>query len=148
MRKFTIMLAAVGTALFLLPGAAMAKGVSGPAIFVDGVAYRTVGTPTDFEGTGAPEHSFDTIYAFPDDLGVEGQLSVATAAPGDPGFNGGRWQVHQIVVVDFDAADSDGNGLIDSAAELEAALEAGDLIDNGIVKYFECPVIRVPAGQS
>ncbi len=62
MRKLTILLALLGTALFLLPGAALAQGVSGPAFYVDGELYRTVGTPTDFSDTGAPAHSFDTIY--------------------------------------------------------------------------------------
>lgn len=83
MRKLTILLALAGAALFMLPGAAMA-GVSGPAFYVDGEMYRTVGTPTDFSNTGAPDHSFDTIYA------IDDQPNVATAAPGDPGFNGGR----------------------------------------------------------
>src|SRR5439155_17611500 len=41
-------------------------GVSGPAFYVDHELYRTVGTPTDLSGTGAPDHSFDTIYQFAD----------------------------------------------------------------------------------
>src|SRR5436190_17889783 len=79
-------------AVALLPLAAAAGGVSGPAFYVDGVLYRTVGTPTDLSTTGAPAHSFDTIYNF---FGAQA-YNVATAAPGDPGFNGGRWMVHRI----------------------------------------------------
>src|SRR5688500_11442657 len=74
-------------ALAALSGVASA-GVSGPAFFVNGTVYRTVGTPTDLSGTGAPAHSFDTIYEF-----FGAQLNVATTAPGDPGYNGGRWLV-------------------------------------------------------
>ena len=61
--------------------AAGAGGVTGPAFYVDGVLYRTVNTPTDLSTTGAPAHSFDTIYA------LAGQpFNVATAAPGDRGL--------------------------------------------------------------
>src|SRR5690242_13905342 len=66
-------------------------GVGAPSIYVNGVLYRTVGTPTDFSNTGAPDSSFETIYDFG---GL--QPNVAAAAPGDPGFRGGRWQVHAL----------------------------------------------------
>lgn len=140
MRKLTILLALAGAALFMLPGAAMA-GVSGPSIYVDGELYRTVGTPTDFSNTGAPEHSFDTIYD------IAGQNNVATAAPGDPGFNGGRWQVHALEVLDLEAADTNDSGDLDSAAEVEAAIANGFAVDHGVVRYFECPLIKVPGNQ-
>ena len=51
-------LAVAGSALAAGNGAG---GVTGPAFYVDGVLYRTVNTPTDLSGTGAPAHSFDTI---------------------------------------------------------------------------------------
>lgn len=141
LRKLTTLLALVGAALLLIPGAAFAKGVSGPAIYVDGDVYRTVGTPTDFSQTGAPDHSFDVIYD------IEGQLNVATAAPGDPGYNGGRWMVHALEVVDLEAADTNDSGDLDTAAEVEAAIAGGFAVDHGVVKYFECPVIKLPAKQ-
>ena len=78
-------LAASGSAL------AGAGGVTGPAFYVEGTLYRTVNTPTDLSHTGAPTHSFDTIYA------LAGQpFNVATAEPGDRDYNGGRWMVHEI----------------------------------------------------
>jgi beta-glucanase (GH16 family) len=140
LRKLTVILALLGAAFFLLPGAAMA-GVSGPAFYVDGQAYRTVGTPTDFATTGAPSHSFDTIYAIP------GQMNVGSAAPGDRDYNGGRWKVHGITVIDFDVADADNNGVLDSAEEVEAAIANGSLVDEGVIDSFECPVIKLPAKQ-
>jgi hypothetical protein len=141
LRKLTILLAFAGAVLLMLPGAAMA-GVTEPSIYVDGELYRTVGTPTDFSNTGAPEHSFDTIYD------IAGQPNVATAAPGDPGYNGGRWEVHALQVLDLDAADTNQSGDLDSAAEVHAAIDNGHAVDLGVVRYFECPVIKVPRGKS
>jgi hypothetical protein len=43
--------------------------------------------------------------------------------------------------------DTNGSGNFDSAAELEAALAAGAATDDGIVRSFVCPVIRVPGRQ-
>ncbi|MEX2556656.1 MAG: hypothetical protein WEB06_13645 [Actinomycetota bacterium] len=119
-------------------------GVTGPAFYVDGVVYRTVGTPTDLSGTGAPAHSFDTIYQF---FGAQ-PLNVATAAPGDPGYNGGRWMVHGLEFDDYEAAvaafDSNDSGDFDSDEEVQAALDAGAATDIGVVKQFVCPVIKQP----
>ena len=145
MRRIMLVCAAALAAAAVVAGGALAGsgGVTGPAIYVDGQLYRTVGTPTDFSNTGAPDSSFDTIYDF---AGV--QPSVATAAPGDPGFNGGRWHVHGITFSDYDAAvaaaDANGSGDLDSASEVEAALASGFATDVGIVKSFECPVIPLP----
>jgi hypothetical protein len=121
-------------------------GVTGPAFYVDGQLYRTVNTPTDLSHTGAPAHSFDTIYMLPGQL-----FNVATAAPGDPGYNGGRWMVHLIAYNTSHAAtvaahDVDGSGDLDSAAEVQAALAdagPGGATDAGVVKEFVCPVIKL-----
>jgi hypothetical protein len=122
--------------------AAGSGGVGGPAFYIDGTLYRTVGTPTDLSGTGAPASSFDTIYEF---FGV--QTNVATAAPGDSGYNGGRWMVHGLEFADYDAAvaafDANDSGDFDSDEEIAAALTAGAATDIGIVKMFVCPVIRL-----
>jgi len=123
--------------------AAGSGGVTGPAFYVDGQLYRTVNTPTDLSHTGAPASSFDTIYDF---AGL--QPNVATAAPGDPGFNGGRWRVHALSFTDYAAAvaqfDANGSGNFDTAGEVSSALAAGAAQDLGVVKSFECPVIHVP----
>jgi hypothetical protein len=144
MRKL-IAMAAAAAGLAVLPVTASA-GVSGPAFYVDGVLYRTVGTPTDLGGTGAPDHSFDTIYEF---LG-EQDFNVATAAPGDAGYNGGRWRV-EVIGGDYAAAlatfDANMSGDFDSAAEVEAAIGAGALTTmDG--PSFVCPVIKQPRGGS
>jgi hypothetical protein len=146
MRKalFTALVAGVVlVASASIAGAAGAGGVGGPAFYVDGTLYRTVGTPTDLTATGGPASSFDTIYEF---FGL--QTNVATAAPGDADYNGGRWMVHGLEFDDYDAAvaafDTNGSGDLDSDEEVEAALEAGAATDIGIVKSFVCPVIPIP----
>ncbi len=136
-------LAVTAAGVLAFPFAASAK-VTGPAFYVDGVTYRTVATPTDLSGTGAPAHSYDIIY----DLGGV-QLNVAEAAPGDTDFNGGRWAVHPVAFPNgYDAAltsgDLDGNGVLDSAEEVLAAATAGDATVLDAVTYFVCTVNRYP----
>lgn len=143
----TILFCAAIAIAAALPASATSGVSSGPAFYVDGVTYRTVGTPTDLSGTGAPAHSFDTIYDFG---GL--QLNVATAAPGDRDYNGGRWHVHALEFTSYAAAlaayDANGSGDFDSDAEIAAALAAGAARDLGVVKSFVCPVIKLPQGGS
>jgi hypothetical protein len=137
-----------GCALVLgAAGVAVADGAGGatwPAFYVDGQLYRTVNTPTDLSNTGAPESSFDTIYQF---FGSQ-PFNVATAAPGDPGYNGGRWRVHGLQFTDYAAAvatfDTNDSGDFDSDEEVAAALNAGAATEIGVVKSFVCPVITLP----
>ncbi len=149
MKKFITSMT-IASAAVLAPTAAAvvsaggngAGGVTGPAFYVDGELYRTVGTPTDFSNTGAPAHSNDTIYA------IDGQPNVASAAPGDPSYNGGRWQVLPVTIDDYDAAvaaaDANGSGNLDSDEEIAAAVDAGLATIGESVRSFECPVIPVP----
>jgi hypothetical protein len=140
----------VGAALVAVAGTGIAgaAGVSGPAIYVDGTLYRTVGTQTDFSGTGAPAGSYDVIYDFG---GL--QRNVAEVAPGDPGYNGGRWQVHALAFTSYagaladDDVDLNHNNVLDSDEEVAAAIAQGYASDQGIVRYFECPLIKVPANS-
>lgn len=118
-------------------------GVANPGFYADGQIYRTVGTPTDLSGTGAPSQAWDVIYNF-----GGAQLNVATAAPGDVGYTGGRWQVHALgfpagYSAALAAGDLNDNGVLDSGTEVAAALAAGAATDLGVVKQFECPVIPV-----
>jgi len=145
MRRRTSIPMIIAAALLALPAAVSATGaggVTGPAFYVDGELYRTVGTPTDLSHTGAPAHSFDTIYA------IDGQRNVATAAPGDRGFNGGRWRVRVLEFNDYPgalvAADVNGSGDLDSAAEVDSARAAGFIDGETPGPSFVCPVIKVP----
>jgi len=123
-----------------------AAGVSGPAFWIDGSLYRTVATPTDLADTGAPASTYDAIYSF-----AGAQSNVAEAKPGDTDFNGGRWAVHELAFPSGYAAalasgDTNGNGVIDSTAELDRAFADGTAVDTGnILRMFVCTVNRVPA---
>lgn len=91
---FRRLAAAATSAALLLSVAASTVAAGGPpslAFYVDDVRYRTVGTPTDFTNTGAPDFTYDRIYA----LG-SGLINVAEAKPGDRDFNGGRWAVYPV----------------------------------------------------
>jgi hypothetical protein len=136
-----------GLALAAIGVAAPAQaGVSGPAFWIDGALYRTVATPTDLSDTGAPASTYDAIYSF-----GGAQRNVAEAKPGDRDFNGGRWQVHELAFPSGYAAalasgDANGNGVIDSTAELDLAIADGKAADTGnILRTFVCTVNRVPA---
>jgi hypothetical protein len=71
--------AGLGLLLSLAAAPVAAGGPPSLAFYVDGVRYRTVGTPTDFSGTGAPAHSFDTIYALGGELPTSPRRSPAMA---------------------------------------------------------------------
>jgi hypothetical protein len=148
MKRLLILGAVVPVALAAFAASAMAGGaggVTGAAFYVNGKLYRTVGTPTDLSRTGGPDSSFDTIYEF---FGAQ-TYNVATAAPGDPGYNGGRWRVIGLQFTDYSAAvsqyDTDGSGDFDNTAEVQAALAGGAATSLGVVKSFVCPVIPLPA---
>ena len=145
MRKWVSLLCVVVVAG--IATASALAGVTGPAFYVDGQLYRTVATPTDLSNTGAPDHSFDTIYEF-----GGAQPNVATAAPGDKGYNGGRWRVQ---VLGFPSgygaavasADANGSGDIDSDEELATAFAAGTAAVTGAGPSFVCPVIPLSRGR-
>lgn len=112
-----------------------AGGPPALSFYVDDVRYRTVGTPTDFFGTGAPASTYDKIYA----LGP-GLINVADAKPGDTDFNGGRWAVYPVTwapgVTPMQAT-NDG--------QILAWQDAGLLtIASAPVKEFFCSVNKVP----
>jgi hypothetical protein len=135
-------LAAAATAGALLVSvAASTVAAGGPpslSFYVDDVRYRTVGTPTDFTGTGAPDFTYDKIYA----LGP-GLINVAETKPGDTDFNGGRWAVYPITW----AAGVTPVQLTNDA-DILAWEDAGLLaIAGSPVKLFFCSVSPVPPGH-
>jgi hypothetical protein len=119
-------LAAVSVAALVVAVPAMAVGNSlgppGGTIYAFDTAYRTVATPTSLPGKGPT----DTIYVFPD---CPSCASVSEAAPGHPGYNGGRWRVVE--------ASGITTQLTNAAAVVAAA---SGLRDTGI--RFVCPLIR------
>ena len=57
------------------------------------------------------------------------------------GRESGGAHEHDLLGVPRDGRD----GVLDAADEIDAALASGDLVDDGIVKYFVCTLNKVPA---
>jgi hypothetical protein len=107
-------------------------GPPGGMIYAHDEVYRVVATPRDLPNQGP----FDTIYV----LGAE-LASVSDAAPGDPDYNGGRWEVR---MVDFTAMPpmqfTNAEEVLDAAAQ-------GDIVIGDVVRRFECPLIKGHPGH-
>jgi hypothetical protein len=142
MRKLSTIAATTLLALALSAAAVAAgNGPPGVGFYVDGDPYRTVATPNDLSGTGAPAHSFDIIYALGNDANGDPLLNVAEAAPGDSDYNGGRWMV---LAVEWNVTPVQ----LTSAEQVLMYEANGWLeINPDPVKQFTCPVIKVQGNQ-
>jgi len=110
---------------------AVADAQLGPpsgTIYASDRMFKTIGTPTDLPNRG----QFDTIYA----LG-NGLANVAEAAPGEPGFNGGRWEVREVTFLTIVPTQ------FTNDEDILAAVEAGQISIGPVVRRFECPLIPV-----
>lgn len=126
MLKRLLTLALIPATALVLAVPAMADGNSlgppGGTIYAFDVAYRTVATPTSLPARGPT----DTIYVFPDCATC---ASVSEAAPGHPGYNGGRWRVVAA------------HGITSQLTNADAVIAAATaLVDTGT--RFVCPLIR------
>jgi hypothetical protein len=139
LRKISVLtLVLVLSLAFAVP--ALADGPNfNPAIYADGEAWGTKGTASLPAPTDNTEQSFDKLFRFTN--GVEGQLPVAEAAPGNPDHNGGRWYAHSVTWNnEADAV------LLTSYADIiahagELTITAGTL-DNP-ANFFQCPLLPV-----
>lgn len=132
LRRFAAALATAGLLTSVAATSVFAGAPPHLGFYADGTLWRTEGTPTDFTGTGAPTSSFEAIYALGDGL-----INVAAAAPGDPGFRGGRWMV---LPVTWNTAPVQ----LTTGSQVLAYAQAGLLTIAGMpVKEFECPVIAI-----
>lgn len=126
MRRLLLLasLAAVVAGLTAAPGLAAGKslGPPGGTIYAFDQAYRTVATPTALPGRGPT----DTIFVFPDCAGC---ASVSESAPGQPGYNGGRWKVVEAFGITTQLTNAD-----------DVVAAATSVVDTGI--RFVCPLIR------
>ena len=137
---------AIGGLVFAQATTALADpaAVVPDAIWVHDELYGTVATDTAFKSP--PEHSTDIIYSFAGS-GLEGQRSVAECAPGDPQFNGGRWNVMAVTFTEDGLAihDMDGDGIVDfeltNAEDLKMHQQWGHLTIEEAGVYFECPLL-------
>lgn len=139
LRKISLIsLVLVLSLVFAVP--AFAQPSFGPAIYADGEVFSTQGLatlppPNDDKNL----QSFDKLFNFTN--GVEGQLAVAEAAPGNPAFNGGRWYAHTITW-----EEGAEKALLTSYADIMAhaddlIITPGDHNDPGT--FFLCPLLPV-----
>jgi hypothetical protein len=126
MSRFLLLSVAAVVAAAVLAAPATTAGNSlgppGSTIYAFDEAFRTIATPTSLPNRGA----FDTIYVFPDCASC---ASVSEAAPGHPGYNGGRWKVVEAHGI---------TSQLTNAEDVVAA--ASELVDTGT--RFVCPLIR------
>jgi hypothetical protein len=126
--------------------AVMAEGATrvAGAVWADGELFDTIITPASFQMP--PEGSTDVIYSFMMS-GLEGQASVADASPGNPDYNGGRWDVHMAVFTEagLEFFDPDGDGqtnlVLTSADEVHQYATMGYIAIHQANFYFECPLL-------
>jgi len=104
-----------------------------PAIYADGQAFTTKGVANLPPPNGHNSKSFDKLFRFLN--GAEGQLPVAEAAPGNPDYNGGRWNL-QLVTWTIGSPP-----LVTSYDEIEMYEGTGELVIVSGNTYFECPLL-------
>lgn len=138
MRKKSFALLFVVALLLVAVAPTFAAGPNfGPAIYADGQAWGTKGNADLPAPNDNNRQSFDGLYKF--DNGVDGQLAVAEAAPGNPAYNGGRWI--EIFVTWTDPTDAE---LVTSYAQLHDLIDAGRVtIVEESGAYFQCPLLPV-----
>lgn len=140
MRRKIIALLSVAVLALVAATAAFADGPSFmPAIYADGKVFSTKGLNELPAPNGRNDQSFDPLLKFTN--GVEGQLAVAEAAPGNPDFNGGRWAAK---TAEWTASATP--TLITSYAQALDEVAAGHLVitdgdPDGGPDYFECPLV-------
>lgn len=115
-------------AIALSSGIAVAQlGPPGGTIYAHDVAYQTVATPNDLP----PHGKFDAIYVLGDGL-----AAVSESAPGDRDYNGGRWEVRRVTFLTIPPTQ------FTNVEDLRQAEAQGQVSFSGVVRRFECPLIR------
>ncbi len=122
MRRFLLLILASAVAVAVLAAPSMSAGLGPPGstIYAFDQAYQTIATPTSLPDNGP----FDTIYVFPDCATC---ASVSEAAPGHPGYNGGRWRVVQAFGITTQLTNAE-----------DVVDQASSLVDTGT--HFVCPL--------
>jgi hypothetical protein len=132
--KRNSIIVAVGLMAWAVVFAAYAAGPDfrTPAIFADGKAWATKGLANLPPPNEHNHQSFDKLFVFTN--GAEGQLPVAEAAPRNPAYNGGRWNL-QLVTWMADPV------VVRSYAQLDSLNADGYVVISSGNSYFECPLL-------
>ena len=108
-----------------------------PAIYADGEVWSTKGLADLPPPNGHNLKSFDKLFTFMDDNAADGQLPVAEAAPGNPAYNGGRWNVQVVIWTIIDPP------VVTSYDEIQMYENLNELEIGPGNRYFECPLLPV-----
>ena len=133
--------ATVATAALALVAIAGQGPPAMDAIWADGSLYGTLDTGNQLPDKGPK----DGLYVF---TNLDGQRAVSEAKPGDPDYNGGRWQVYplEFTEVGLEVHDEDGDGVADfeltSWEMVETHIGLGHLERLGMGPSFTCPLIK------
>lgn len=135
MKKKLLAMAFVVVLLVVAAVPAFADGPNfGEAIYADDETWGTKGTADLPAPNENNRQAYDGLFKFLN--GVEGQLAVAEAAPGNPAYSGGRW-------IEYEVTWHVEPELVTSYAQLHALLEAGAVTKTETGNYFQCPLLPV-----
>ncbi len=145
-RKISFLLAALLlAALVIAPVPALANPGQpsfSERVYGDGVAWGTKGTTSLPAPNAHNVQSFDKLFVITN--GVDGQLPVAEAAPGNVNYNGGRWFTHTVTWKSNPV-------LLTSYAQIMDYLESEQLViaegapggPGSPPDFFQCPLLPV-----
>jgi len=134
-RKIALTITVLALVVWATSVCVYAEGPSfNPAIYADGRVFATKGLADLPPPNGHNNQSFDKLFSFVN--GAAGQLPVAEAAPGNPEYNGGRWNLQLVTWI------SDPE-VVTSYDEIQMHLAAQDLVIVSGNSYFECPLLPV-----
>lgn len=114
-----------------------------PAIYADDEVWSTKGL-ADLPPPNEHNHqSFDELFQFVN--GAEGQLPVAEAAPGNPDYNGGRWDLQMVMWTEAGMEAHNLLPVLTSYAEIMVHYNLGhlEIASANPPTYFECPLLPV-----
>jgi hypothetical protein len=113
----------------------------GPGLYADGLTWGTKGTTTLPAPNGSNDQSFDKLFIIAN--GVDGQLPVGEAAPGNPMYNGGRWATYTVTwTVPAHALLMSYDDVMYHAGLGQLEIAAGSP-EGGPPDYFQCPLLPV-----
>ncbi len=115
------------------------------AIYGDGQVWGTKGNSSLPAPNGKNGQSFDKLYVitnFNDPNAV--QLPVSEAAPGNPAYNGGRWDLQLVTWTQAGFLAYGGYApVLKSGADVISNADAGYLTIASGSTYFQCPLLPV-----
>ncbi|HYZ10618.1 MAG TPA: hypothetical protein VE962_01845 [Actinomycetota bacterium] len=130
MRRGIVVAVVAAVAVLALIGPAAAQTGKGQ-LFLDGEVVGTVVNPASL-----PHGGTDPFFMVTN--GVQDQLGIAGVGPGQPGYTGGDWAVHQVT---FNAGVTP--YLLTSDEDVTAAQAAGDVTVTRVPQAdFRCPITR------